>query len=62
MSTPKSTTEDPLGRFEMKRQSLTEAQSSKVVDDQNNQLSLQMAMLCASVKVLGDADERWFRN
>ena len=32
----------PLGRIEMKRQPLTEAQSSKVVDDQNNQLLLQM--------------------
>ena len=49
----KSTTEDPLGRIETKRQPLTETQSSKVVDDQNNQLLLQMAMLCESVQMLG---------
>ena len=30
----KSSTEDPLGRLEMKRQLVTEAQSSRVVDDQ----------------------------
>ena len=43
--------EDPLGRIDMKRQPLTEAQGSKVVDDQHNQL-LQMAMLCESVQKL----------
>ena len=33
----KSTMEDPLGRNEMKRQSLTETPSRKVVDNQHNQ-------------------------
>ena len=47
-----SMTEDPLGRFEMMRQSLTGAQSGRVVDDQKNQLLLQMAMLRESVKML----------
>ena len=58
----KSTTEDPLGRIEVKRQPLTEAQMSKDVDDQNNQLLLQMAMLCESVKMLGAQMNDGFRN
>ena len=45
----KSTMEDPLVRIEMKRQPLTEPQSSEVSDDQNSQLLLQMAMLCANL-------------
>ena len=49
----KSTTEDPMGRFEMKRQTVTEAHSSRVVDDQSDKLLLQMAMLRESVKMLG---------
>ena len=49
----KSTTEDLLGRPEMKRQLVTESPSSRVVDDQSDMALQQMAMLCESVKMLG---------
>ena len=48
----KYTTEDRLGRPEMKRHPVTESKSSRVVDDQNDKLLQQMAVLCESVTML----------
>ena len=49
----KSTKEDPLGRIEVSRQSLMEAQGSKVVDHQHNEVLLQISLLCHSVQQVG---------
>ena len=40
-----SSIEDPMGRFEMKRQTLTDAQGSKVVDNQHNEILLHVSLL-----------------
>ena len=58
----KSTTDDPLGRPEMNWQLVTESQSRRVVDDQNDKLIATIGNAVRIGEDAGDADERRFRN
>ena len=53
VNTAKSTTEDPLGRPEMKRHFVTETQSKMIAEHQSDKILEQMTLLFESVKLLG---------